>query len=161
MVAYTLRKTRFKKDRSALKAHIEAAPFARERATYERLQDAKVTKMLGFNVPQLVRVDDRLRVIEMTIVTRPFVLDFASAYLDKRPEFSEDIWTEWESQRREQFGDRWRTVERVRGTGDLLDGRHSEQHSIRRLERVQSGLHRKRYNLSHSSETVWSAVNQI
>ncbi len=29
------------------------------------------------------------------------------------PEFSEDIWTEWEFQRREQFGDRWRTVERV------------------------------------------------
>jgi hypothetical protein len=31
----------------------------------------------------------RLWVIEMTIVTRLFVLDFAGAYLDARPEFSE------------------------------------------------------------------------
>jgi|SRR5258706_15907068 len=97
----------------ALKAHIEAAPFVRERTTYERLQAEKVSKLLGFHGPQLIRADDRLRVIEMTIVTRPLVLDFASAYLDKRPEFSEDIWTEWEFQRREQFDDRWRTVERV------------------------------------------------
>ena len=69
--------------------------------------------MLGFHVPQLIRADDDLRVIEMTIVTRPYVLDFAGAYLDGRPEFSEEIWAEWESQKREQFGDQWGIVEKV------------------------------------------------
>jgi len=80
---------------------------------YERLREAGVTEVLGFHVPQLIRADDELSVIEMTIVTRPFVLDFAGAYLDARPEFSEEIWAEWESQKREQFGDGWRTVEAV------------------------------------------------
>ena len=49
----------------------------------------------------------------MTIVTRPFVLDFAGAYVGKRPEFSEEIWAEWQVQKHEQFGERWRTVEGV------------------------------------------------
>jgi hypothetical protein len=48
--------------------------------------------VLGFNVPQLIGFDDELHVIEMTVVKRPFVLDFAAAYLDVRPEFPEDVW---------------------------------------------------------------------
>jgi hypothetical protein len=58
---------------------------------------------LASTFPQLVRVDDQLLVIEMSIVDRPFVLDFAGAYLDAPPEFSESIWEEWEAQKREQF----------------------------------------------------------
>lgn len=49
----------------------------------------------------------------MTIVERPFVLDFAGAYLDTRPQFPEDVWKEWEAEKREQFEDRWPVVERV------------------------------------------------
>ena len=49
----------------------------------------------------------------MTIVTRPFVLDFAGAYVDAPPEFSEDIWAEWEVEKREQFGGRWGAVRAV------------------------------------------------
>jgi hypothetical protein len=41
-------------------------------------------------------------VIEMTIVSRPFVLDFAGAYLDSPPEFSAEIWSEWEAEKRDQ-----------------------------------------------------------
>lgn len=68
-----------------------------------------------FNVafPKLVRFEDDLLVIEMTIVTRPFVLDFASAYLDYAPEFSDEIWAEWEAEKREQFENRWPTVQSV------------------------------------------------
>ena len=68
---------------------------------------------MGFHVPQILRADDDLCVIEMTIVTRPFLPDFAGAVLDVRPEFSEEIWAEWETQKREQFGERWKTVRAV------------------------------------------------
>jgi hypothetical protein len=69
--------------------------------------------VLGFNVPQLIRHDDSLRVLEMTIVERPFVLDFAGAYLDTRPEFPADVWADWEFEKREQFEGRWKQVEQV------------------------------------------------
>ena len=49
----------------------------------------------------------------MSIVTRPFVLDFAGAHLEVRPDFSEETWAESEVEKREQFGARWRTVQEV------------------------------------------------
>ena len=99
--------------RTAVKAHREFEPYLRERRAYERLRSVGVTKILGFHVPQLLRVDDDLRVIEMSIVTRPFVLDFAGAYLDAPPEFPDEVWAEWEASKREQFEARWPEVEAV------------------------------------------------
>ncbi len=99
--------------KTAVKVHREIEPYFREVAAYQRLTEAGVTEMLGFNVPQLIRTDDELRIIEMTIVTRPFVLDFAGAYLDAPPEFSHEIWEEWESARREQFDANWPEVRAV------------------------------------------------
>src|SRR2546423_9972736 len=87
--------------------------YQREKQVYERLGEIGVTTVLGFNVPQLLDYDDELRVIEMTIVKRPFVLDFAGAYLDKRPEFTDEIWADWEAEKREQFEGRWPEVRRV------------------------------------------------
>jgi hypothetical protein len=80
---------------------------------YERLKRLEVTRILGFNVPLLVGWDDELRVIEVTIVKLPFVLDFAGAYLDKRPEFPDEVWTDWEAEKREQFEARWPQVQRI------------------------------------------------
>jgi len=54
-----------------------------------------------------------LHVIEMSIVTRPFVLDFAGAYLDAPPAFPDEIWTDWEAQKSEQFDIRWPKVQAV------------------------------------------------
>ncbi len=102
-----------KQYQAAIKALNSGDFYLREREVYERLRRAGVTEVLGFHVPQFIRADDELWVIEMTIVTRPYVLDFAGAYLGRRPEFSQEIWSEWESQKREQFGARWRTIERV------------------------------------------------
>ena len=99
-----------KRDRSAVKAHNAQEFYLRERAAYELLREAQIIEILGFHVPQLIRADDDLQVIEMTIITRPFVLDFAGAYLDHQPEFSKEAWGEWESNKREQFGARWKTV---------------------------------------------------
>src|SRR5262245_13871506 len=98
---------------SAVKAHSDYEPWLRERLVYERLASISVRQVLGFNVPQLIAVDERLQIIQMTLVKRPFVLDFAGAYLDVFPDFSDEVWTEWEIQKREQFGTDWPLVQQV------------------------------------------------
>jgi hypothetical protein len=87
--------------------------YLREKQAYQRLGTMAVTTVLGFNVPQLVGFDDDLRVVEMTIVKRPFVLDFAGAHLDVGPEFPADVWADWEADKREQFEGRWPAVQEV------------------------------------------------
>ena len=107
--------------RTAVKAHREREPYLREQAAYERLHAAGVVEILGFNVPQLINADDGLCVLEMTVVTRPFVLDFAGAYLDQPPSFPEEAWAAWEAERRDQFDFRWTTVRRVLDALEELD----------------------------------------
>lgn len=107
--------------KTAVKAHRSMEPYLRECAAYERLKAAGVAEILGFQVPHLIRTDDPLRVIEMTIVTRPFVLDFAGAWLDAPPTFPDEIWAEWEAEKREQFEDRWPVVQAVLGALEAMD----------------------------------------
>ncbi len=110
-----------KSGKTALKAHRSVEPYQRERAAYERLREARVTQILGFHVPQFIRADDELRVIEMTIVTRPFVLDFAGAWLDAPPEFPDETWAEWETEKVEQFGPSWPKVQAVLAELETMD----------------------------------------
>jgi hypothetical protein len=109
-----------KEDKSAIKAHRATEFFLRERAAYELLSKAGVTEVLGFHVPQFIRADAGLQVIEMTIVTRPFLVDFAGAYIGAPPEFPEETWAEWESEKQDQFGARWTTVRAVMGQLESL-----------------------------------------
>lgn len=67
-------------------------------------------QVCGHNVPQLLGHDDELRVIEMRIVPKPYVLDFATAYLDEPPDFPEEVMQERESHWAEVFEDRWPAV---------------------------------------------------
>ena len=53
---------------TAVKVLERPRPYQAEKACYLRLQDRKVTEILGFTVPQLEGLDDELEVIEMTIV---------------------------------------------------------------------------------------------
>jgi hypothetical protein len=110
-----------KAGKTAIKVHRAAEPYQRERAVYERLRAAGVSEVLGFNVPQLIRVDDKLLVVEMTVVVRPFVLDFAGAYLDTPPDFPEEIWAAREAEKREQFDVRWPKVQAILGELETLD----------------------------------------
>jgi len=100
----------------AVKALRWAEFYQREKQVYCRLKELRVTTALGFNVPQLLGYDDDLLVIEMTIVKAPFVLDFAGTYLDMRPHFSDDVWADWEAEKREQFETKWPIVKDVIGT---------------------------------------------
>ena len=99
--------------KTAIKAHREFEPYLREHTVYERLRATSISDVLGLNVPQLVRADDDLRVIEMSIVTRPFVLDFAAAYLDAPLDFPDEIRAAWEAEKREQFEAHWPAVKEL------------------------------------------------
>jgi hypothetical protein len=92
---------------SAAKVHERGRDYARERDVYLRLGEHGVRTIRGCRLPRLIRFDDELWVVEMSIVARPFVLDFAGAFLDNAPDFSEEVLADWEAEKREQFGRRW------------------------------------------------------
>lgn len=96
----------------ALKIQASARDYQRERDCYRRLQEKDVTMLAGFHVPVLIRHDDEARAIEMTIVTRPFVVDFAQVCLDFPPDFSPEVWVEAHERWKTSYGDDW---PRVRG----------------------------------------------
>lgn len=102
---------------SAIKLLFHQQRFDREYSVYLRLLENKISKVGRFAVPQLVNADLSRRILEMQIVTPPFVVDFASASLDERPilfrEFTQEQLDEWEADRRELFGDDWKEVQTV------------------------------------------------
>ena len=96
--------------RTAVKGFRHEPLYQRERDVYRRLESLGVEELNGFAIPQLIAHDDDLLVIEMSIVMPPFALDFAGAYLDRRPDYPHDVMQQWESEKREQFGDSWGEV---------------------------------------------------
>jgi hypothetical protein len=58
-----------------------------ERDAYIRLRDWRVEEIEGFRVPALIHYDDDLSVIEMEVVTAPFIVDFAKSYVDIPPRY--------------------------------------------------------------------------
>ena len=99
--------------RSAVKSYKHKRFYLRERNVYLRLKENAVMHIRGAAVPQLLDYDDDLWVIEMTIVKRPFVLDFAGAYLDFPPDYSEEVMADWATAKAEQFGKRWPEVQAI------------------------------------------------
>jgi hypothetical protein len=93
--------------RVAIKVHRRQQEYARERDVYLRLQAHGVRRIRGCRVPQMLHFDDQRWIIAMTVVKRPFVLDFAGAYLDRAPDFSDEVMADWHAEKREQFGKRW------------------------------------------------------
>jgi hypothetical protein len=57
----------------------------------------------------------------MSIVTRPFVLDFAGAYLDAPPQFSDETWAEWEAEKMDQFDLHWPKVREILAALEDMD----------------------------------------
>lgn len=87
--------------------------YQRERDVYLRLREIDVVEIQGCNVPCLLDFSDQLRVLEISLVSRPFCLDFAAAYLDGLPSYFSPMGEEWEAEKREQFGEDWPKVLRV------------------------------------------------
>ena len=106
---------------TAVKIHRGTATFWREVRCYERLRERGISHVRGFVAPQMIRFEADLLALEMTVVSPPFLLDFASAYLDAPPDFPEEVWEEWRTDKAEQFGERWETVDAVLNTLKILD----------------------------------------
>jgi hypothetical protein len=96
--------------RSAIKVHEQQQCFLRERDIYLRLKNRDIREICGCAVPELIEYDDNLWIIEMSLVSPPYVLDFAGAYLDWKPDFSEEVLADWRADKQEQFGERWPEV---------------------------------------------------
>lgn len=102
---------------SAIKVHAYSGSYQRELACYLRLREQSITEIRGHALPRLLAYDDELQVIEMGIVTAPFVLDFSDAHLDAAPEFPEEVIQQWHEEGIERFGaDRWERVQLVIAT---------------------------------------------
>lgn len=87
--------------------------YERERDAYIRLRDHDVHTVCDCNVPALLGFDDELWAVEMSIVSPPYVLDFAGASVDQRREYPQEVLDEWMADKREQFGDQWPHVRRI------------------------------------------------
>lgn len=100
---------------TAIKALRQVEFYERERDVYLRLKEESVDSVAGFWVPRIIDFHDELLTIEMQIVSPPYVLDFASAYLDEFPPYenSEEIMAQWESDKQEQFEDKWPVVKQI------------------------------------------------
>ena len=101
----------WKTDRhSAVKAFERQTNYRPEVECYNRLASAGVTEIDGFAVPRLIGASDDLWVIEIEIVTPPFLLDFGKVHLDRPPDYSVEVLDEDEERCREIFEDRWPRV---------------------------------------------------
>ena len=80
-----------------------------------RLQDLEIDEVNGHAVPILIGYDDDLLAIEMTTVSPPFVLDFGGAYLDRPPDYSDEVWQDWREMKSDAFEDNWPAVEEILG----------------------------------------------
>lgn len=99
---------------SAMKALRYEALYQRERDVYLRIEEHGVSEVAGgVMIPKLLHADDELWVVEMEVVSPPFVLDFAGAYLDFPPDFPDDVMERWRAEKREQFGADWPRVQDV------------------------------------------------
>jgi len=87
--------------------------YLRELACYQRLAVYGVVEVCGHSVPQLLGHDDDLLIIEMTIVSRPFVLDFAGAFVDDPPEFPPEVMEERHAHWADVFEDHWPAVQDI------------------------------------------------
>lgn len=99
--------------RSAVKIHDRERHYLRERDVYVRLAEEELTVVLGCNVPRMLKFDNELFAIQMSVVSPPYVLDFAGAYLDQQPDYSEEVINEWRSEKADQFGDQWPKVQAI------------------------------------------------
>ena len=87
--------------------HRHVSPWRRERDCYRRLRETGTSSLAGVHLPQLIWEDEEWLAIEMSLVKRPFLLDFGAAWLDERPEFPEGVWEQAEADAAEKFGEDW------------------------------------------------------
>ena len=99
-------------NQSAIEVHAEKAGYLREIQAYSRLAQHDVREVRGITVPTLRAFDENLQIIEMSLVTPPFIVDFGGAYLDEPPPHAKepDALARWIEERRERFEDQFMAI---------------------------------------------------
>lgn len=95
---------------TAIKAIERRDSYFRERDAYLRLQDLEIVDLQGFAVPWLIGFDDTKQIVEMTVVFPPCILDFAKAYVDFPPDFSDEVLRDWQEETADLFEADWEKV---------------------------------------------------
>jgi hypothetical protein len=91
--------------RSVVKVHIHAESYPPEVEAYTRLRALQLRSIEGFTIPRMYYHDDELLAIEMQIVFPPYIVDFASAGFDARPDLIEDEGHTFHDRIRDRFGE--------------------------------------------------------
>ena len=103
---------------SAVKFFQDRFAFDREREVYQVLSALHIDMLVGHAVPKLIRHDEALLAIEMSIVAPPFVLDFAGARTEEEAamfDFEDHVVEEHHARLADLYGDRWMQVLAVAG----------------------------------------------
>ncbi|MEZ6034375.1 MAG: hypothetical protein R3C17_14870 [Planctomycetaceae bacterium] len=87
---------------TVVKIHRYHERCQKELATYQRLAERKIVRLKGFAFPQLVKYDEELHILELSIVSPPYILDFVEVGLGQKPG-NVDI-ERIETQQPKQFG---------------------------------------------------------
>ncbi len=91
----------------AVKFHRRKVAYDREVDVYLQLQDLEVCEVCANQVPRLLAYDDAHFAIEMGVVRPHFIVDFGEAYLDRPPNYSEEVWRDWREEKSEAFAENW------------------------------------------------------
>ena len=90
--------------RHCRKALLRPRNYTQELKCYQRLRTAGVTKLEGFNVPKLIAHNDELMIVELGIVTPPWLLDFAKGSIDQPPDYDAETLEADRAESEELFG---------------------------------------------------------
>ena len=67
---------------TAVKAFYFPQHYRQELEVYQYLKLWRITEVAGFHIRQLISHVDQLKIIEMTVVAAPFIVDFVGARID-------------------------------------------------------------------------------
>lgn len=98
---------------TAIKAYYDQIQFDSELRCFLRLEKLGIDTLHGYSVPRLVNASYQLLVIEMTTVSPPYLLDFGKAYLDEKPSFTPQQWSDLYNRVKQIYGERYDEVMRV------------------------------------------------
>ena len=108
--------------RTAIKSFAYFELYRRERDVYLRFREYGFVQVDGFQIPRLIDFDNNLWVVEMSIVSPPFIVDFAGAYLNVPPSYrdDDDFMEQWLIEKKDEFENDWPRVKRALGKFEAL-----------------------------------------
>jgi hypothetical protein len=98
---------------SVIKVFRHDRQFDQELAVYQRLTARRIDRLQGFAVPILLNHDSEQRILELSLVSPPFVLDFAAAGLDAPPPGFDPDDPVWLAEKQRLYGGDWHDVKRL------------------------------------------------